>query len=180
MNEILNTLGLYSVKDAIVIMAVVILTSAVKIPIKRAANKYAQNGGNKSLINSMIVFLCLVFSFCGALVLKLIELNWDWTAIPWTGDVASTLPQWAIIFAGASTVYAIIWQSLEKGVSALFSLVAKKMFGGKEADLIIVRSPAAQDVPAEPAPRIEEKKEKPKKPKEELKQSDGQTPIKYL
>ncbi len=178
MNEILKTLGLYSVKSAIAILIVVVLTSAVKIPVKHAANKYAENGGNKSLINSLIVFICLVFSFAAALVLKLIDVNWEWSLIPWTTDVSSALPQWAIIFAGASSVYAIVWQSLEKGVSALFALVAKKVFGTDAGDVIVVESPAATQVPEPEAPKVEEKKSK--KAKEEQLEQKTDTPIKYL
>ena len=57
--QILDALGIHSLKVAAAIIVVVILTSLVKIPVKRAANKYVQQGGNKNLITSLIVFICL-------------------------------------------------------------------------------------------------------------------------
>ena len=173
MNEFLQILGVYSVKDVIAIAAVVIATSLIKIPIKRAASKYAQNGGNKSLINSLIVFLCVVLSFCAALVVKLMELNWDWSALPWADKASDVLPQWAIIFIGASTIYAILWQAIEKGIGAAFQAVVKaiqKKGNGEVVDIIIESDAAvAAPVPAlepepeqKPEPIVKKKKEEPK------------------
>ncbi len=134
MNEFLQILGVYSVKDVIAIVAVVLLTSLVKIPIKRAASKYAEGGGNKALINSLIVFICVVNSFAAAILIKLIENGWDWGSIPWAEKASDVLPQWAIVFVGASTLYAILWQSLEKGIGAAFQAVVKAIQGGKAGE----------------------------------------------
>ena len=126
--QILDALGIHSLKVAAAIIAVVIATSIIKIPVKRAANKYAENGGNKNLINALIVFICIVLSFAAALILELIRVGWDWSAIEWGGKVSDVLPNWAVIAVMASTLYSIIWQSLEKGISAAFSAILSKLF----------------------------------------------------
>ncbi len=173
MNEILRTLGLYSVKDAIIILIVVILTSLIKIPVKRAASKYAENGGNKSVINFLIVFICLALSFFGALALKLIELNWDWSAIPWCEKVSDVLPQWGIIFAGASTIYAIVWESAEKGVSAIFKLILEKLFKKDEEKSDEVKMVDESPVQVEqPKPKLKAKDRSPEQEEVQVAKKD--------
>lgn len=159
LRQILDALGIHSLKVAAAILAVTLLTSIVKIPVKRAANKYAENGGNKSLINALIVFICITLSFLAALFLELLRVNWDWSAIAWGGKVSDVLPNWAIIAVMSSTLYSIIWQSVEKGISAAFKAVLGKIFKHEE-------SPKGQ-VEVIPAPVIEEPKPKAKKKPEE-------------
>ena len=159
LRQILDALGIHSLKVAAAILAVTLLTSLVKIPVKRAANKYAESGGNKSLINALIVFICITLSFLAALFLELLRVNWDWSAIAWGGKVSDVLPNWAIIAVMSSTLYSIIWQSVEKGISAAFKTVLGKIFKREE-------SPKGQ-VEVIPAPVIEEPKPKAKKKPEE-------------
>lgn len=159
LRQILDALGIHSLKVAAAILAVTLLTSLVKIPVKRAANKYAENGGNKSLINALIVFICITLSFLAALFLELLRVNWDWSAIAWGGKVSDVLPNWAIIAVMSSTLYSIIWQSVEKGISAAFKTVLGKIFKKDE-------SPKDQ-VEVIPAPVVEEPKPKAKKKPEE-------------
>ena len=159
LRQILDALGIHSLKVAAAILAVTLLTSIVKIPVKRAANKYAENGGNKSLINALIVFICITLSFLAALFLELLRVNWDWSAIAWGGKVSDVLPNWAIIAVLSSTLYSIIWQSVEKGISAAFKTVLGKIFKHEEK--------AKDQVEVIPAPVIEEPKPKAKKKPEE-------------
>ena len=159
LRQILDALGIHSLKVAAAILAVTLLTSIVKIPVKHAANKYAENGGNKSLINALIVFICITLSFLAALFLELLRVNWDWSAIAWGGKVSDVLPNWAIIAVMSSTLYSIIWQSVEKGISAAFKTVLGKIFKHEE-------KPKSQ-VEVIPAPVIEEPKPKAKKKPEE-------------
>lgn len=159
LRQILDALGIHSLKVAAAILAVTLLTSIVKIPVKRAANKYAENGGNKSLINALIVFICITLSFLAALFLELLRVNWDWSAIAWGGKVSDVLPNWAIIAVMSSTLYSIIWQSVEKGISAAFKAVLGKIFKHEEK--------AKDQVEVIPAPVIEEPKPKAKKKPEE-------------
>lgn len=159
LRQILDALGIHSLKVAAAILAVTLLTSIVKIPVKRAANKYAENGGNKSLINALIVFICITLSFLAALFLELLRVNWDWSAIAWGGKVSDVLPNWAIIAVMSSTLYSIIWQSVEKGISAAFKTVLGKIFKHEEK--------AKDQVEVIPAPVIEEPKPKAKKKPEE-------------
>ena len=86
-------------------------------------------------------------------------MNWDWSAIAWGGKVSDVLPNWAIIAVMSSTLYSIIWQSVEKGISAAFKTVLGKIFKHEE-------SPKGQ-VEVIPAPVIEEPKPKAKKKPEE-------------
>lgn len=163
--QILDALGIHSLKVAAAIIVVVILTSLVKIPVKRAANKYVQQGGNKNLITSLIVFICLALSFAAALVLELIRVGWNWAAIEWGGKISDVLPNWAVIAIMSSTLYAAIWSPAEKGISALFNLVLGKLFKEKK-DIVIEPSPALE----QPAPAVEEKKPEPVK---KAKKSEG-------
>lgn len=161
LRQILDALGIHSLKVAAAILAVTLLTSIVKIPVKRAANKYAENGGNKSLINALIVFICITLSFLAALFLELLRVNWDWSAIAWGGKVSDVLPNWAIIAVMSSTLYSIIWQSVEKGISAAFKTVLGKIFNKR------IEQPKEQVevIPAqiieEPKPEVAKKAKKP-------------------
>lgn len=166
--QILDALGIHSLKVAAAIIIVVILTSLIKIPVKRAANKYVEQGGNKNLITSLIVFICLALSFIAALILELIRVGWNWSAIEWGGKISDVLPNWAVIAVMSSTLYAAIWSPAEKGISALFNLVTKKIFGEKNASIVVKDSPAIEE-PAVTVTTIEEqpKQAKKKKPAEE-------------
>lgn len=159
--QILDALGIHSLKVAAAILAVVIATSIIKIPVKRAANKYAENGGNKNLINALIVFICVVLSFAAALILELIRVGWDWSAIEWGGKVSDVLPNWAVIAVMASTLYSIIWQSLEKGISAAFSAILSKIFKKDEEPKDQVEVIPAPSVEEEPKPKAKKKAEEP-------------------
>lgn len=161
--QILDALGIHSLKVAAAIIAVVILTSLIKIPVKRAANKYVEQGGNKNLITSLIVFICLALSFAAALFLELMRVGWNWKAIEWGGKISDVLPNWAVIAIMSSTLYAAIWSPAEKGISALFNLILKKIFAKKED--VIVQSPAIEEPkPADEKQSLPEAKKKGKKP----------------
>ena len=160
--QILEALGIHSIKVAAAILAVTLLTSLIKIPVKHAANKYAsEQNGNKYVINVSIVFICIALSFLAALFLELVRVGWDWGAIEWGGTVADVLPNWAVIAVASSTLYGVLWQSVEKGISGAFSAILGKILKKEDEEpkgqVEIIQQPEA--IEESPKPKAKRKEE---------------------
>lgn len=157
LNQISDFLSKWGFWQLIAIVLIVILTLVIKIPIKKAAEKYqAKTGIDKSVITWTISVIPFALAFVAALVLDLWGRAWDVNAIEWP-----TVVKQASVLGGASIG---VFEAFKKWAEAL---TAKKTAAKVEA---AKEEATAKAVETAPVTLVEpEKKAEATLPKDESK-----------
>ena len=139
--NVIQTIGDFLSKwgfwQLIAIASIVILTLVLKIPIKKAAEKYqAKTGVDKSIITWVISIIPFVLGFVAALLLELLAQNWDVNLIDW----AEVTKQCSVLAVTAIGIFETVKKFVEaftaKKVAAATPTVKDKVAPVAEAKVI--------------------------------------------
>lgn len=139
--NVIQTIGDFLSKwgfwQLIAIASIVILTLVLKIPIKKAAEKYqAKTGVDKSIITWVISIIPFVLGFVAALLLELLAQNWDVNLIDW----AEVTKQCSVLAVTAIGIFETVKKFVEaftaKKVAAATPVEKEKVAPVAEAKVI--------------------------------------------
>lgn len=101
----LNFISKYGLGDAIVIVAIIILTWIIKGPIKKAGLRYAEKYSvDKSAVTWVISLIPYALALIAAFVISLWENKWDISKVDW----ATVVKQMAVLAGASQGVYETI------------------------------------------------------------------------